>query len=488
MKPILALVGRPNVGKSTLFNRLTRTRDALVADQPGLTRDRQFGEGRSDGREFILIDTGGLEPDPEGVEEGMVAQAWTAVDEADVVLFLVDGRQGLTPGDEVLAERLRLHGKPVTLVVNKAEAGGEALTLDFHALGLGEPHAISAAHGRGIASLLDAVLPEPEVEPETELDAEQVAEGGPELEEGAEGAADAAPAPIPMAVIGRPNVGKSTLVNRLLGEERVLVFDAPGTTRDSIHIPFERDGRAFTLIDTAGVRRRSRIHEAVEKFSIVKTLQAVDEAEVVIVVLDGREGVTDQDLHLIGHAIDAGRSLVLAVNKWDHLDREQKEATKRELDRRLPFAGFVRRRFISALHGTGVGKLYDDAVRAWQSGAKAFPTAQLTRLLEDAVEAHPPPMIRGRRIKLRYAHQGGHHPPTFIIHGNQARETPAGYRRYLSNLFREKLRLEGTPLRLEFRSGDNPFADRAGGKKPTQRQENKRRRQRRHNRKQYGGR
>ncbi len=465
MKPILALVGRPNVGKSTLFNRLTRTRDALVADQPGLTRDRQYGEARVEGTPVILVDTGGLDADPEGVEIGMEGQAWEAVDEADAVLFLVDARQGVTSGDRVIADRLRQHGKPVILMVNKAEGRGAEGVWEFHELGLGEPRPVSAAHGQGVVTAVGAglaALPElPEPSPET----------------------DSEEAPIPVAVVGRPNVGKSTLVNRLLGEERVLVYDAPGTTRDSIHVPLERDGRAFTLIDTAGVRRRSRVDEVVEKFSIVKTLQAVDAAQVVIMVLDAREGVTDQDAHLIGHILEAGRSLVIAVNKWDHLDEDRKADTRRDLERRLPFADFVRQRFISALHGTGVGKLFDDAVRAWESGGRSVATADLTRLLEDAVAAHPPPMVRGRRIKLRYAHQGGHHPPTIVIHGNQAKSTPASYQRYLSNVFRKQLRLEGTPLRLAFKTSDNPYAGKSGKKKPTPRQENKRRRQRRHSKK-----
>ncbi|MFO8155643.1 MAG: ribosome biogenesis GTPase Der [Pseudomonadota bacterium] len=467
MKPVLALVGRPNVGKSTLFNRLTRTRDALVADQPGLTRDRQYGEASVEGTPVILVDTGGLDAAPEGVELGMEEQAWSAVEEADAVLFLVDARQGVTSGDQVIAERLRQHGKPVILLVNKAEGRGSEGALEFHEMGLGEPRPVSAAHGHGVVAAVAAALAGLPTAPESAAEQETETED----------------APIPVAVVGRPNVGKSTLVNRLLGEERVLVYDAPGTTRDSIHVPFERDGRRFTLIDTAGVRRRSRVDEVVEKFSIVKTLQAVDAAQVVIMVLDAREGVTDQDAHLIGHALEAGRSLVLAVNKWDHLDEDRKADTRRDLDRRLPFADFVSRRFISALHGTGVGKLFDDTLRAWKSGGRRVATAELTRLLEDAVAAHPPPMVRGRRIKLRYAHQGGHHPPTIIIHGNQAKSTPAAYQRYLSNVFRKQLKIEGTPLRLEFKTSDNPYAGKAGKKKPTPRQENKRRRQRRHSRK-----
>ncbi|MFP4181693.1 MAG: ribosome biogenesis GTPase Der [Thiohalospira sp.] len=465
MKPILALVGRPNVGKSTLFNRLTRSRDALVADFPGLTRDRQYGEARVGDRDLVLVDTGGLGAASDDVEAGMEEQAWQAVDEADGVLFLVDGRDGLSSGDEAVAAGLRERGVPVTLVVNKGEGlPKEATAAEFHALGLGEPRVISAAHGQGVVSAVEAALP-PAPEPEEE--------------------AEEAPDPgIPVAVVGRPNVGKSTLVNRLLGEERVLVHDGAGTTRDAVRVPFERDGERWTLIDTAGVRRRSKVHQTVEKFSIVKTLQAVDAAGVVILVMDAREGITDQDAHLIGHVIDAGRALVLAINKWDHLPAEQKEKVRRDIDRRLPFVDFARRRFVSALHGTGVGKLLDDARRAWASADRDLPTSDLNRLLEDAVAAHQPPMVRGRRIKLRYAHQAGTHPPTIVVHGNQAAKAPEAYRRYLMNTFRKHFQLEGTPLRLELRTGDNPYA---GKKNPlTKSQEDKRRRARRRGRKRYG--
>ncbi len=456
MKPVIALVGRPNVGKSTLFNRLTRTRDALVADQPGLTRDRKFGEGRVGKHPYIVVDTGGLTGETEGVEERMAEQSWLAVEQADCVLFLVDARHGLTPEDEQIAARLRQTGKTITLVVNKIDGlDADVVTAEFHHLGLGMPHGIAAAHGRGVQALMQAVFETLPLE-----------EGGEEPEVSARG--------VRIAIIGRPNVGKSTLVNRMLGEERVVAYDLPGTTRDSIYLPFERDGRDYTLIDTAGVRRRSRVSEAVEKFSVIKALKAIEDANVVIMLLDASEGVTDQDASLLGFVLDAGRALVLAVNKWDGLSREQKDKVKRELEFKLPFLGFARTHFISALHGSGVGDLYASVDRAYASATRDFSTPELTRLLEELVRAHQPPLVKGRRIKLRYAHQGGVNPPIIVIHGNQTGAVPDAYRRYLMNAFLKHLKLEGTPLRLEFKSGKNPFAGKKN--KLTPRQMQKRRR------------
>ena len=450
MHPVIALVGRPNVGKSTLFNYLTRTRDALVADYPGLTRDRQYGRGRVGERNYIVVDTGGLGDDPNGIELGMQQQAMIAVGEADLVVLLVDARAGLTAADEDIATQLRRLGKPVVLAVNKVDGVDSRLaTTDFHSLGLGEPYGISAAHGRGVPGLLEQVfagLPETAADNESALARLQ-----------------SDPDSVRVAVVGRPNVGKSTLVNRLLGEERVVVFDLPGTTRDSVFIPFEKDGRRYTLIDTAGVRRRSRISEAVEKFSIIKTMQAIDAAQVVVLVLDAHEGVAEQDAHLVGHVLEAGRGLVIAVNKWDGLGQSDRDEVRRLLSVKLGFVDFANIHYISALHGSGVGLLYDSIQQAHASALRDMSTTRLTQILEDAVASHPPPLVRGRRIKLRYAHQGGRNPPLIIIHGNQAEQVPRTYRRYLVNTFRRVLQLEGTPVRLEFRTTENPYA----GKKNT---------------------
>jgi len=468
MDPVIALVGRPNVGKSTLFNQLTRTRDALVADFPGLTRDRQYGRGRVGRRPYVVIDTGGLGEPDDGVYHGMQGQALRALDEADLVLFLTDARTGVTPGDEVLVAELRRRGKPVQLVVNKIDGlDADVAGADFHSLGLGEPIPIAAAHGRGVRRLMDHVL-------DTLLPAEEdtldEAELPPEEAE-AEGA-------IRVAVVGRPNVGKSTLVNRLLGEERVLVYDMPGTTRDSIFIPFERDGQAYTLIDTAGVRRRRRVREAVEKFSVVKTLQAVEAAHVVIMVVDAQEHVSEQDAHLIGHVLEAGRGLVLAVNKWDGLTPDQRTDVRRSLDVKLGFLDFARPHFISALHGSGVGLLLDAVREVHAAAGRQLETPRLNEILADAVANHQPPLVRGRRIKLRYAHQGGRNPPTIVIHGNQTASLPKPYRRYLTNVFRRELNLWGTPIALEFRTGENPYAGRRN--RLTPRQQAKRKRMMRH--------
>ncbi|MFV8833524.1 ribosome biogenesis GTPase Der [Aquisalimonas sp. APHAB1-3] len=446
MDPVIALVGRPNVGKSTLFNHLTRSRDALVADFPGLTRDRQYGRARVGRQPFVVIDTGGLGDDPEGVEAGMHKQAMQAIEEADGVVFLVDGRAGITPGDQDVAARLRRAGKPVVLAVNKTEGLDPGVAgAEFHALGLGTPAPIAAAHGHGIKALLEAVLggvPRERLEGDS---ATVVPEEGSGTR---------------VAVLGRPNVGKSTLINRLLGEERVLVYDAPGTTRDSIEVPFEKDGRHYTLIDTAGVRRRSRVQESVEKFSVVKTLAAIDAAHVVIIVLDARGRVTEQDAHLVGHAIEAGRGLVIAVNKWDGLTDHDKDDVRRLLRVKLGFLEFAEIHFISALHGTGVGLLLEAVDQAHEAGNRDLSTGRLTQVLEDAVDRHPPPLVRGRRIKLRYAHQGGRNPPVIVVHGNQAERTPRDYRRYLANTFRDVLKLQGTPVRLEFKTTGNPFEGR----------------------------
>ena len=450
MLPVIALVGRPNVGKSTLFNRLTRSRDALVADLPGLTRDRKYGLGRVGDRPYMVVDTGGLADEQEGVEALMARQSWQAVEEADAVLFLVDAREGLTAADEAIAERLRRTGKPVWLVVNKTDGlDAEMVRTEFFALGLGEPHPIAAAHGRGVSALIHRVLAElPRAEPP------------PQETEGVE--------VIRIALVGRPNVGKSTLLNRILGEERVVAFDQPGTTRDTIEVPFERDGRRYLLMDTAGVRRRGRIGDAVEKFSVIKALQAMEAAHVVILLIDAREGVVEQDATLAGLAAESGRAIILAVNKWDGLDPDHKARVKAELDRRFPFLEFAERHFISALHGTGVGHLFESVQRAWASARAHFSTPRLTELLAEAVARHPPPLVRGRRIKLRYAHQGGRNPPVIVIHGNQTERVPQAYRRYLVNFFRERLGLVGTPLRIEFKSGENPYAGRRNRLTPRQ--------------------
>ena len=448
MLAVLALVGRPNVGKSTLFNVLTRTRDALVADVPGLTRDRKYGYARVGARPAVVIDTGGLVEGPDGVERLTAGQTRKAIDEADRVLLVVDGRAGLTPPDFHVATQLRRSGKPVLLVVNKSE-GLEpgAATADFHALGFGEPVAVSAAHAEGLEALMSRAL-----------DGLPAGTEQPAAEEHA----------IRVAVIGRPNVGKSTLINRLLGEERLIAFDKPGTTRDSVYVPFNRDGQAYVLIDTAGVRRRARVHDAIEKFSIVKALQAIDEAQIVIGVLDAQESVSEQDASLLGLVASQGRGLVIAVNKWDGIARDQREAMQSGLDLRLDFLTFAPVHFISARHGTGVGELMDSVKSAYRAAMRELPTPELTRALESAITSHQPPLVRGRRIKLRYAHQGGRNPPVVVIHGNQTQHVPDAYRRYLENYFRRVFRLRGTPMRIEFRTDENPYAGRRNELTPRQ--------------------
>jgi GTP-binding protein len=455
MIPVIALVGRPNVGKSTLFNRLTRTRDALVADYAGLTRDRKYGEGTFEERRFIVIDTGGISGEEEGIDSMMAGQSLLAIEEADIVFFILDSRAGLHPADHMIAKHLRVNNKKTYLVANKIDGMDPDIALaPFYELGLGEIFATTATHGRGVKSMMEEVL----------ADVPEFVEG--EAVETAKG--------IKMAVVGRPNVGKSTLVNRLLGEDRVVVFDEPGTTRDSIYINYERFGKNYTIIDTAGVRRRKNIDLMVEKFSIVKTMQAISDANVVILVMDASEGVVEQDLHLMGSTIEAGRALVIALNKWDGLDESHKQYVKKELERRLRFVDFATIHFISALHGTGVGNLYKSIEQAYQSATDKFSTNYLTRILEDAVREHQPPMIQGRRIKLRYAHPGGHNPPIVVIHGNQTADIPNHYTKYLEKTFRRVLDLHGTPIRIEYRTTDNPYADNKS--KITQRQFIKKRR------------
>jgi GTP-binding protein len=456
MLPVIALVGRPNVGKSTLFNVLTGTRDALVADVPGVTRDRKYGYGRAGGRRFIVIDTGGLIEAPRGIEQPMATQTLKAIEEAERIVLVVDGRDGLTPTDRFVASVVRRSGKPVVLAVNKSEGReGEVATADFHELGLGEPVPVSAAHGQGVGDLVEAVLAD--VEPGAE-------------EEAGPAEADS----LRVCVVGRPNVGKSTLVNRLIGEERLIAYDEPGTTRDTILVPFERDGRRFTLFDTAGVRRRARVEDAVEKFSVIKTLQAVDAANVVIGVLDARETVAEQDATLLGLVADRGRALVIAVNKWDHVASEQRAEIRSGLEQRLHFLDYAPVHFISALHGSGVGELMESVGRAFDAAMRDLPTSELTRVLEGAMEQHQPPLVRGRRVKLRYAHQGGRNPPVIVVHGTQAERTPEDYRRYLSNCFRKAFDLYGTPVRVEFRNEDNPFAGRRNELTPRQRRKRQR--------------
>lgn len=440
MKPVIALVGRPNVGKSTLFNQLTRSRDALVADQPGLTRDRKYGSARMGDRDVIIIDTGGLSGEEAVLDERMATQTWRAVDEADVVLFLVDARAGLIGADEHVAEQLRRKNKPIILVTNKMDGADEASVIaEFSILGLGDPVRLVAAHGRGLQGLTERTLallpPAPE-----ELDDDAIDAMG-----------------MKVAIIGRPNVGKSTLVNRLLGEERMVTMDMPGTTRDSVFIPFEHKGKPVTLIDTAGVRRRGRVDNMIEKFSVVKTLQAIDAAQVVVLVLDAREGIVDQDLHLLGFVIERGRALIIAVNKWDGLDNDHRERVKVELDRRLAFIDYAEILFISALHGSNVGLLMDKVEKAHASAGIKLSTPKLTEALEVAQFRHQPPLVNGRRIKLRYAHQGGRFPPTVVIHGKQTDRLPGAYKRYLEKFFREQFNLYATPVRMEFKTDENPY-------------------------------
>jgi GTP-binding protein len=440
-------VGRPNVGKSTLFNRLTRSRDALVADLPGLTRDRHYGEGRIGERPFLVIDTGGFEPvAKEGIMKEMAQQTKQAVAEADVVLFIVDGRQGLTPHDKTITDFLRKSGRTVLLVVNKSEGMKyTSVTADFYELGMGDPYVISAAHGDGVHDLvneaLDAAFAQRPAD-EEELAPEQKG--------------------VRIAIVGRPNVGKSTLVNTLLGEERVIAFDMPGTTRDSIEIPFERDGKHYTIIDTAGIRRRGKVFEAIEKFSVVKTLQSISEAHVVILLLDARQDISEQDAHIAGFILESGRALVVAVNKWDGLQSDQRDQVKMDLDRKLDFLSFANTHFISALKGTGIPQMFKSVDGAYAAATANLSTPRLTRALQEAVEKQEPKRKGGVRPKMRYAHQGGQNPPVIVIHGNALEAVSEPYKRYLEKHFRDTFRLVGTPLRIELRTGKNPFVKTQG--------------------------
>jgi len=441
MYPVLALVGRPNVGKSTLFNKLTNRRDALVADVPGLTRDRRYGRATIEGQVCTLVDTGGLFGDAGDLSRALEHQAELAIDEANIVLFLVDGRAGLTPIDQDIATLLRRRELAVMLVVNKMDgANRDEAMAEFATLGFAQVAYVSAAHGRGLSALSEGLR---DLMPEQADETSELAE--------AAGA-------VRMAIIGRPNVGKSTLGNRLLGEERLVVYDQPGTTRDAIAIPFVRDKKSYVLIDTAGVRRKGRVEGVVEKFSVVKTLQAIDEAHVVILVMDAREGVVDQDLHILAYAVDAGAGVIVAMNKWDGLTNDKRDAVRRTLDRRLKFAPWITFMQISALHGTGVGHLMREVDRVFKAGELDVGTSVLTRLLNGLVEAHSPPSVRGRAIKLRYAHKIGAHPPRIAIYGNQTQSLPVSYRRYLQNGFREALDLVGNPVHLELKTGNNPYA------------------------------
>ena len=443
MKPVIALVGRPNVGKSTLFNRMTRSRDALVADMPGLTRDRHYGEGRIGERPFLVIDTGGFEPvAKEGIMHEMALQTRQAVAEADVVVFIVDGRQGLTPHDKTITDFLRKSGRKVMLVVNKSEGMKyTAVTADFYELGMGDPYVISAAHGDGVSDLvieaLDAAFA---ARPDEPAELEHVDHG------------------IKIAIVGRPNVGKSTLINTLVGEQRVIAFDMPGTTRDSIEVPFERDGKKYTLIDTAGIRRRGKIFEAIEKFSVVKTMQSIADANVVVLLLDAQQDISEQDAHIAGFILESGRALVVAVNKWDGLQSDERDEVKIDLDRKLDFLSFANTHFVSALRGTGITQLMKSVEAAYAAATANLSTPRLTRALQEAVEKQEPKRKGSGRPKMRYAHQGGQNPPIIVIHGNALDGISEPYKRYLEKHFRETFSLVGTPLRIELRSGKNPFA------------------------------
>jgi GTP-binding protein len=439
MKPTIVLVGRPNVGKSTLFNRLTRSRDALVADLPGLTRDRHYGDGLMGDRPYFVVDTGGLEPvAKEGLLGAMAKQTSSALAEADAVIFLVDGRDGLAPQDRRIGAELRRLRARVWVAVNKTEGMDPAIvTAEFHELALGAPHAIAAAHGEGVRALMDEVL------------AEFPPDAAPEPPD-----ADDAPR---IAVVGRPNVGKSTLVNRLLGEDRMIVYDEPGTTRDAIEVPFERAGRRYVLVDTAGVRRKGRVFEAVEKFSVVKTLQAIDRANVVVLVVDAAEGVSEQDAHLAGYVLERGRAIVVAANKWDGLVEYDRENARRTLERKLEFLSFARMHFVSALRGEGLGRVLASVDEAYRAATARLPTPKVTRALIDAVARQSPPRHGLVRPKLRYAHQGGVNPPIIVVHGTALASVPASYRRYLEGVFRKAFGLVGTPMRIEFKTGRNPY-------------------------------
>lgn len=448
MLPVVALVGRPNVGKSTLFNQLTGTRDALVADYPGLTRDRLYGYARLDDTGALVIDTGGLTGERDELEVSMARQVELAVAEAHVVVLIVEGPAGLTRDDDAIARQLRRAGKAVVVAVNKTEGQSpDVAAADFHALGLGDPVAIAAVSGQRIAALIQRVT---ELFPAGETVTAPAREG------------------MRIAVVGRPNVGKSTLINRYLGEDRLVTQDKPGTTRDSIAIPFQVDDHDYVLVDTAGIRRKAKVTDTIEKFSVVKSLQAVEESDAVIVLLDAREGVTEQDVSLIGLILERGRALALGVNKWDGLPESERAEIRRELDRRLPFLDFVAQHFISAKHGSHIHDLLRSAAKAADAAVRDLPTPRLNDVLRAAVQAHPPPIVRRSRVKLSYAHQGGKRPPVVVVHGNQTQRLPGAYRRYLVNCFRKAFKLRGTPLRLELRTSDNPFAGRRNRLTPRQ--------------------
>lgn len=481
MIPVVALVGRPNVGKSTLFNRLTRTRDALVADFPGLTRDRKYGRAFLSGYEFIVVDTGGIDGTEEGIETKMAEQSLAAIEEADVVLFMTDARAGLTAADLSIAQHLRSREKTTFVVANKVDGiDADSACAEFWSLGLGEVYQMAASQGRGVTNMIEyALTPYAEAMGIVRQGEDEVTEEREYTEEEAEAEQKRLQdLPIKLAIIGKPNVGKSTLTNRILGEERVVVFDEPGTTRDSIYIPMEREGREYVIIDTAGVRRRSKVYQVIEKFSVIKTLKAVEDANVVLLIIDAREGIAEQDLGLLGFALNAGRALVIAVNKWDGIDQGIKDRVKSELDRRLGFIDFARIHFISALHGTGVGHLFESIEEAYDSATRRVSTSMLTRIMQMSQDDHQPPLVNGRRVKLKYAHAGGYNPPIVVIHGNQVSRLPDSYKRYMMNYFRRSLKVVGTPIQLRFQEGDNPFENKT--EKLTMSQERRRKRAQSH--------
>ncbi|WMQ73132.1 MAG: GTPase Der [Sodalis sp.] len=476
MVPVVALVGRPNVGKSTLFNRLTRTRDALVADFPGLTRDRKYGRAEWEGHEFIVIDTGGIDGMEGGVETRMAGQSLVAIEEADIVLLMVDGRAGLMAADQSIAKHLRSRQKTTVIVANKTDGiDADSAVGDFYALGMGNIVPISASHGRGINNLLEQVLlPLDDADDKDEFDLWPDDEAEALAQEEEEEPFDPQSLPIKLAIVGRPNVGKSTLTNCILGEERLVAYGMPGTTRDSIYIPMVRDERKYVLIDTAGVRKRGKVTEMVEKFSVIKTLRAIENANVVLLVLDAHAGVSYQDLSLLGFILNSGRSLVIAINKWDGLSSETRDNLKQALDHRLGFIDFARVHFISALHSMGIDNLFESVNEAYQCATKRVSTALLTRIMRMAVDEHRPPLLRGRRVKPKYAHAGGYNPPIVVIHGTQVKDLPDSYKRYLMNYFRRSLEIMGTPIRIQFNEAANPFAGRRNTLTPAQLRKRKR--------------
>jgi len=485
MIPVVALVGRPNVGKSTLFNRLTKTRDALVADFPGLTRDRKYGRAEIEGNEFIIVDTGGIDGTEDGVETRMAGQSLLAIEAADIVLFMVDARAGLMPADQGIAQHLRSREKSTFLVANKTDGiDPDSAVGDFYSLGLGEVYPIAASHGRGVAQLIEHVLipfvgekPEEVELTEEEANAAYWAEQeatGDEIPEDEEDDFDPQSLPIKLAIVGRPNVGKSTLTNRILGEERVVVYDMPGTTRDSIYIPMVRDEREYVLIDTAGVRKRGKVTETVEKFSVIKTLKAIEDANVVMLVIDARDGISDQDLSLLGFILNSGRSLLIVVNKWDGMSEDARAQVKDQLDLRLGFVDFARIHFISALHGSGVGNLFESVIEAYTCATTRVSTSMLTRIMQMAADDHQPPLVNGRRVKLKYAHAGGYNPPIVVIHGNQVKDLADSYKRYLMNYFRRSLKVMGTPIRIQFKEGETPYEGKKNTLSPHQQRKRRR--------------